>query len=89
MFRKWAIAHGWKAGLMLDRKSNRGDYRPGNCRFVTRAESNRNRDYVISSQDAAKMSSLYSRGFSYSAIAVIFGFNDTSVRKAIARTTHN
>lgn len=42
-FIRWALAHGWKRGLLIDRKNNDGNYTPGNCRFLTRANSNRNR----------------------------------------------
>ncbi len=43
VFRKWALSNGWKPGLEIDRRNNDGDYRPGNCRFVTRAKNCQNR----------------------------------------------
>lgn len=42
-FTEWAINAGWAEGLTLDRIDNGGNYEPGNCRFVTRAENLRNR----------------------------------------------
>ena len=49
-FEKWALAHGWKRGLQIDRIDNNGNYEPSNCRFVTSRENNRNREclrYVV------------------------------------------
>lgn len=42
-FCAWATANGWQPGLQLDRINNDGNYEPGNCRFVTHAENQRNR----------------------------------------------
>lgn len=39
----WAMARGYERGLHIDRMDSDGDYEPGNCRFVTQAENNRNR----------------------------------------------
>lgn len=41
-FYKWAMSHGYKEGLLLDRRNNEKGYWPYNCRFVTRLESIRN-----------------------------------------------
>jgi len=41
-FYNWAITHGVKKGLQIDRRNNDGNYTPGNCRFVTCAENSRN-----------------------------------------------
>ena len=38
----WALAHGWKIGLDIDRRENNGPYSPDNCRFVARIVNNRN-----------------------------------------------
>ena len=41
-FRSWALAHGARKGLQLDRRNNDGHYEPDNCHFVTPAENVRN-----------------------------------------------
>ena len=41
-FFNWAIINGYKEGLEIDRKENEGNYSTLNCRWVTKAENNRN-----------------------------------------------
>lgn len=48
-FIKWALNHGYKDGLQLDRIDVNGDYEPSNCRWVTAKTNSRNRrntDYL-------------------------------------------
>lgn len=42
-FFTWALANGYQKGLQIDRIDNDGDYKPSNCRFVTRKENGRNK----------------------------------------------
>ncbi len=41
-FRDWALAHGYRNGLTIDRIRNDGNYDPLNCRWVTQREQTRN-----------------------------------------------
>ena len=42
-FYEWAMNNGYKDNLTIDRIDNDTDYSPNNCRWVTRAENNKNR----------------------------------------------
>jgi hypothetical protein len=42
-FRNWALANGYSDDLTIDRIDNDGDYFPENCRWVTKAEQQRNK----------------------------------------------
>lgn len=42
-FYNWAITHGWKPGLQIERINNNGNYTPGNCCFANHVTQGRNR----------------------------------------------
>jgi hypothetical protein len=42
-FQQWAKDTGYAEGLTLDRIDNNGNYTPGNCRWSTQKEQQRNR----------------------------------------------
>lgn len=39
-FHDWAMSNGYKLGLCIDRKNSKLNYKPSNCRWVSRADSN-------------------------------------------------
>ena len=40
-FEKWALKHGWKKGLTIDRIDTKGEYSPLNCQWVERSYNGR------------------------------------------------
>lgn len=42
-FKVWALSHGYKDGMTLDRICNHRGYSPGNCRWITGRQQSYNR----------------------------------------------
>lgn len=42
-FYEWALSHGYREDLTIDRIENNKGYSPDNCRWITSAEQNRNK----------------------------------------------
>ena len=42
-FREWALANGYDDSLTIDRIDTNGNYEPGNCRWVSNADQQRNK----------------------------------------------
>lgn len=46
-FKKWALSHGYREGLSIDRIDVNGPYCPENCRWITLEEQNWNMQQTI------------------------------------------
>jgi hypothetical protein len=55
-FVKWALANGWKPGLVIDRKNGKKGYSPDNCRCITHQENgwNRSDNIMLTYEDETK-----------------------------------
>ena len=54
-FRDWALTHGYKDGLQIDRRDNDKGYCPENCRWVSRRENINNRRNTLRLSDGTPL----------------------------------
>ena len=60
-FRDWALSHGYKEGLQIDRLNNDAGYCPENCRWVTPKENTNNRRNTLRLSDGTPLAMFCSK----------------------------
>lgn len=60
-FLDWALSHGYKKGLQIDRRDNDKGYYPENCRWVTPKENMNNRRNTIRLEDGTSLAMFCSK----------------------------
>lgn len=60
-FRDWALSNGYADNLSIDRKDGDSDYMPGNCRWATVTEQNRNQRIRVTNKSGYR-GVFYERG---------------------------
>jgi hypothetical protein len=79
-FHKWAKLNGWQRDLWIDRIDNEKGYSPDNCRFVTPAESARNRRCVkLSAEKAEAIRDLRRKGYGKRRLSKMFNVSRTTI----------
>ena len=80
-FYNWAMNHGYKPGLQIDRINNNLGYSPENCRFVTPAQNQHNkRNNRFSEKQVKFIRKIYSHGIlSQRQIATFFKANQSAI----------
>lgn len=84
-FKKWALSHGWKKELQIDRRYNDGNYNPINCHFITCAKNNQNRSTTkLNWQKVRTIRKLWATGFyTQIAIAIKANVSQTHIRNIV------
>lgn len=78
-FKEWAHHNGYSKELVIDRRDNDKGYNPGNCRWITVVESNRNKRNTLSREQRASILSACANGSTQRSQAQLHSIPDATV----------
>jgi len=80
VFEQWALSHGYKNDLTIERKDNSRGYNPDNCKWATRLEQGRNTSRVKVGMKLAKQIKIdLANGITQQKIADKYGLGRSTV----------
>jgi hypothetical protein len=87
-FYNWAISHGWRPGLTIERRNNDGNYEPSNCMFIPAGEqAQNNRRALLRAHQIPIIRERYRLGESQQVLAADFGVADSTISAVVTRMT--
>ena len=91
VFYKWAKVNGWRKGMHVSRKGDKGNYTPLNCTIKTPlknlAERNKKHGKLTGNQ-IRKAKKMYKQGVTQQKIAVVMGVTQTAIGYHVKGITH-
>ena len=86
-FKDWALAHGYKEGLTIDRINNNGNYEPSNCKFSTATEQAYNRKNTkLNWATVRLMRIMYEDGYTKKELFKIFDIAQNNLYRILNNT---
>ena len=85
-FRDWALSHGYKENLQINRIENDGNYEPSNCNWVTRTENINNRRNTISKELIKQIEFSYNtEEYTRKDLAIKYNVSITTIRRILSK----
>lgn len=84
MFKIWALLHGYKDNLSIDRIDNNGNYKSSNCKWATQAQQVQNSSKAkLNWNLVKKIRKLFNHGFSRKRLSELFNISKSQIEKII------